>query len=262
MDNGRRTGEHLAALVAAAVALSACQTIPLANSDTSESATVRVAARAAQGGDYETAATLYRRAYDTNPKSVEALVGLGRSYAGLGQNVRAEHALAQAAVRSPRDPKVLLELARVQIAAGRPEAALTHLQQAASRAPRDLEVITAQAIALDALNRHTEAQSIYRHGLALDPTNFALLSNLGLSLGLSGQAEQGIPILRELVRDREASAQTRGNLALLYGVSGREREARALLAPDLGAAEIDENISYYRELKRHLPARTTAAATP
>ena len=46
-----------------------------------------------------------------------------------------------------------------------------------------------------------EAQATYREGLERDPTDFALNSNLGLSLGLSGQTDAGIRILSELVRD-------------------------------------------------------------
>jgi Flp pilus assembly protein TadD len=110
-------------------------------------------------------------------------------------------------------------------------------------------VITARGIALDRLSRHAEAQENYRRGLALDPTNFALLSNLGLSLGLSGKPEEGIVILRELVRDGAATANTRGNLALVYGLAGRERDAAATLQGDMSAAQVQQNLAYYRELR-------------
>ena len=83
-----------------------------------------------------------------------------------------------------------------------------------------MSLITARGIALDRLSRHAEAQATYREGLKRDPTDFALLSNLGLSLGLSGQTDEGIAILRELVRDGSANANTRGNLALVYGLAG------------------------------------------
>ncbi len=92
-----------------------------------------------------------------------------------------------------------------------------------------MQLLTARGIALDRLSRHAEAQATYRKGLQRDPTDFALLSNLGLSLGLSGQTDEGITILRELVRDGSATANTRGNLALVYGLAGREREASAAL---------------------------------
>ena len=110
----------------------------------------------------------------------------------MGQFNRAEQALLEAKNRSPRDTDVLIELARVQLAAGNPQAALANLDIAIKRKPRDISVITARGIALDGLSRHAEAQEAYRFGLSMNPTDFALLSNLGLSLGLSGQTSEGI----------------------------------------------------------------------
>src|SRR5687767_160311 len=62
---------------------------------------VRLAERSADAGDFQTAATFYQQAFDANPRSVEALVGLGRSYTGLGQYARAEQALVEAQNRRP-----------------------------------------------------------------------------------------------------------------------------------------------------------------
>ena len=136
----------------------------------------------------------------------------------------------------------------------RPQAALENLDVALRKRPRDVAIITARGIALDRLSRHAEAQETYRRGLAIDPTNFVLLSNLGLSLGLSGRPGEGITILRELVRDGAATANTRGNLALVYGLAGREREASATLAVDLSPSQIQNNLAYYRELREMLRA--------
>jgi Flp pilus assembly protein TadD len=213
---------------------------------------VRLAERSADAGDFQTAATFYQQAFDANPRSVEALVGLGRSYTGLGQYARAEQALVEAQNRRPGDPEVLLELARTQLASGQAEAALGNLDVALRKRPRDVQIITARGIALDRLSRHAEAQETYRRGLAIDPTNFVLMSNLGLSLGLSGQTGEGITILRELVRDGAATANTRGNLALVYGLAGREREASATLAVDLSPSQIQNNLAYYRSLREML----------
>jgi len=215
---------------------------------------MKLAARAASSGDYETAAVLYRQAFEANPRSTDALVGLGRSYAGMGQYSRGEQALVQATSRKPSDPDVLLELARVQLAGGKPQAALANLDKAVARAPRNLPVVTARGIALDRLSRHKEAQAQYRAGLKVDPTDFALLSNLGLSLGLSGQTGEGIAILSELARDGSANPKTRGNLALVYGLAGKDREAAGVLQRDLSSAQIQQNLAYYHELRTLLRA--------
>lgn len=229
--------------------LAGCAGGTMAPGENAPGSPLRLADRASASGDFETASVLYRQAFDANPNSVDALAGLGRSYAGLGQYERGEQALLEARNRRPNDPRILLELARIQIEAGKPQAALANLDVAIAKAPRDLQIITARGIALDRLSRHSLAQETYRQGLAIDPTNFALLSNLGLSYGLSGLTGEGIAILRELVRDGEATARTRGNLALVYGLAGRDREAAATLEGDLTPAQIRQNLAYYRELR-------------
>jgi Flp pilus assembly protein TadD len=223
-------------------------------SGNSAPSSLRLADSAAAQGDHETAAALYRREFAANPDSIDALVGLGQSYRNLGQTRRGEQALREALSRRGDDPEIMLELARTQLADGRADEALETLQRAQAEAPRDLRIITARGIALDQLGRHAEAQVAYRRGLKIDPTDFALLSNLALSLGLSGTPGAGIEILKELVRDSQATARTRGNLALLYGLAGREREARAALSVDLDGAQIEENIAYYRKLREMLHA--------
>ena len=166
---------------------------------------------------------------------------------------------------------MLLELARTQLSSGKAQAALDNLDVALGKRPRDIQIITARGIALDRLSRHAEAQETYRRGLAIDPTNFVLMSNLGLSLGLSGRSGEAITILRELVRDGAATANTRGNLALVYGLAGRERDASATLAVDLNPSQIQNNLAYYRTLREmlrqgkpigNLDAPTAKSATP
>lgn len=237
------------------LAISGCATVSdQFGQGNSAPSSLRLAESAESQGDHETAATLYRQEFSANPDSIDALLGLGRSYRNLGQTDRGEKALREALSRRGNDPDIMLELGRTQLASGRADAALDTLQRAHAIAPRDLRIITARGIALDHLSRHSEAQIEYQKGLKIDPTDFALLSNLALSRGLSGAPAAGIQILRELVRDSEATARTRGNLALLYGISGREREARATLSVDLDDGEIEENIAYYRKLREMLEA--------
>jgi Flp pilus assembly protein TadD len=242
------TTSRLIAATAVAALLAGCSATGGPNFGRSGSSS-SIAEKAADAGDYSTAAALYQAALVSNPQSVDPLIGLGRSYTGLGQYERAEQALQEANTRRPRDPDILLELARTQLAGGKPQAALANIEVASNRAPRNLQVTTAHGIALDRLSRHPEAQAIYRDGLKRSPTDFALLSNLGLSLGLSGQTDEGIRILSELVRDPKAGSKTRGNLALVYGLAGKESEAAATLRPDLPPQQVQNNVAYYREMR-------------
>ena len=128
---GRKLARHgrLAAGLVTVSILGACSGDFTASSGGSPA---RLADRAARAGDYNTAAALYQQAYDENPSSVDALIGLGRSYSGLGQYARAEQALAEAQRRRPNDPEVLLELARIQLGAGQAQAALASIEQGAA----------------------------------------------------------------------------------------------------------------------------------
>ena len=54
------------------------------------------------------------------------------------------------------------------------------------------------------------------------------------------------------MRDGAATANTRGNLALVYGLAGRERDASATLAVDLNPSQIQNNLAYYRTLREML----------
>jgi Flp pilus assembly protein TadD len=251
MSGNHARVRRLPVSLAAILILGACNGMP-GKVGGGGSTSLSLADRAVNAGDYETAVSLYQQAYDANPRSTAALLGLGRGYAGLGQYSRSEKALEEAERRSPHDPDIQLEIARARLAAGNATAALAHLDKVGGKSQRDIEFITARGIALDRLSRHKEAQETYRQGLKIAPTDFALLSNLGLSLGLSGQTAEGIQILSELSRDKQANARTRGNLALVYGLAGREAEAKATLSRDLPSSQVQSNLAYYRELRGFL----------
>ena len=70
---------RLITLLAAGSLLGACSDGMTASG---KGSSVRLADRSADAGDFQTAAAFYQQAFDANPRSVEALVGLGRSYTG------------------------------------------------------------------------------------------------------------------------------------------------------------------------------------
>jgi len=240
----------LAALLAASV--SGCAAIAPSGrpSGSAESTTVRLAEATAKIGDHQEAARLFEKALAAEPDSVPALLGLGTSYAALGQQGRAESALLRAHELEAGNVEVLTALARVQLNKGDPAKAVEYYDLALRRRPTDLSALTGKGVALDAQSRHLEAQRVYETGMKSYPTNYVLRSNYALSIVLVGEVDRGLSILRELVRDPVAAPHVRGNLALAYGLAGRETDARATLALDLSAAEIEENITVYAALRR------------
>ena len=73
-----------------------------------------------------------------------------------------------------------------------------------------------------------------------------------MSLALAGQPAEGVRILREVAGLPGASPRVRQNLALAYGLLGRDDDARAILQIDLPPNEVDDNLRYYRTLRQRL----------
>lgn len=214
-------------------------------STTPASETEQVAAAAHSIGDYAEAARLYERAAERDPKSVAALIGLGRAYTALGQYSRAENALIRARALNGRNPEVLNELGNLELQQMHPKIAITHFEAALKIDRHNLVALTGKAVSLDYLSRHTEAQDVYRTALKTYPTNFALLSNYALSQVLSGDIGAGIKLMEELLRDPTHGDTVRANMAIAYALDGRTRDARAMLTGTMSGAEIDSALRHY-----------------
>ncbi|MBI1220159.1 MAG: tetratricopeptide repeat protein [Rhodobacteraceae bacterium] len=233
--------------------LGACagQNLPgIGRGDTTGS-TLQIAQATEKSGDYAGAAKLYERVLSADPNNTAALLGAGESYAALGQTLRAESALMRGLQLQPNNILMLNQLGRIKFVEHDGPSAVAYFDKALSVDQRNVSALTGKAVALDYQSQHTAAQRVYQQALRLYPTNFILLSNYALSLASSGQQEKGIAILQDLIRDPNAAPHVRGNLALVYGLAGRDEDARATLKTDMSAAKIEENIGVYRAL-RHL----------
>ncbi|WP_010141185.1 tetratricopeptide repeat protein [Oceanicola sp. S124] len=211
---------------------------------------LRLAQATAASGEHAKAVKLFEKVLAAEPDNVEALAGAGDSYARIGQNSRAEAILLRAHDLAPRDAGVLSILGRVRLAMNRPAEALADYDSALKLQRANVSALTGKGVALDTLSRHAEAQEVYTYALKLYPSNFILRSNYALSLALTETQGQAIAILQELVRDPVAAPHVRGNLALVYGLAGRDNDARATLALDLSPSEIEQNIQVYQALRR------------
>lgn len=214
--------------------------------------TEQVAEAAWSVGEYEEAARLFERAAERDPKSVNALIGLGKSYSELGQFSRASNALLSAAALRPRNAEIQGEMGRLALYQGDAEAALTNYQSALKIDGRNLRALTGFAVSLDYLSRHDEAQVIYKRALAAYPTNFPLMSNNALSMVIAGDRSAGIKILEELVMDYQNGEAARANLAIAYVLDGRKKDAEAILAGIFSKDEISVEIRKYMEIRKKM----------
>ncbi|WP_417261549.1 tetratricopeptide repeat protein [Celeribacter sp.] len=245
--------KHLFASLFVALSLSACTLgteTATQGASGGGSETLRLAQATSEAGDNETAARLFEKVLVVDPVSVPALLGAGNSYARMGQNSRAEAVLLRGHELAPGNAEVLTTLARVYLAMQQSERAVDTYDKALRVDRTNVAALTGKGVALDTLSRHKQAQGVYEDGLQLYPTNFILRSNYALSLAISGDIVRGTAILQELVKDPAAAPYVRGNLALVYGLDGRENDARATLKLDLTPQEIEENLATYRALRR------------
>ena len=207
--------------------------------------TEQVAEAAWSIGDYEEAARLYELAAARDGRSVEALIGLGKSYAALGQYSRAGNALARARDLDRRNPEVYNQLGNLALQEMHPKEAIVHFSDALRLDRRNLKAFTGKGVSLDYLSRHAEAHEVYQEGLRFYPTNFPLLSNYALSQVLGRQIGEGTRLMEELLRDPVNGDTVRANLAIAYALDGRVRDARAMLTGLMSDAEIDVSLRHY-----------------
>lgn len=218
--------------------------------DTSTASSLQIAMASERSGDYAHAAHIFENVLAQDPKNKMALLGAGESYAALGQTILAENALKRGLELDPTNLAMLNEMGRIKFVAHDPAGAIIYFDKALNINSKNVSALTGKALAYDYQSQYGQAQQIYGRALQIYPTNFILLSNYALSLAASGQQEKGIAILQELVRDPRAAAHVRGNLALAYGLAGRDEDARATLNTDLSASKINHNIRIYHAMRQ------------
>ncbi len=211
----------------------------------------------AKEGKYDAAIPLYRRAHALHPHDAGPLLGLGTSLAAMGANSEAIEALKAAHDRDDDNPEIAVKLADVYLAINRPELALPLYSQVLTENPRDVSALNGKALALDATGDHQSARNAYEAGLAADPDNLKIESNLGLSMALNGKANESIQMLEDAATDPRAGPNERQNLALAYALAGHDDKASKVASIDFDPVTVDSNLAYYDEIKAMNPDTRT-----
>jgi Flp pilus assembly protein TadD len=199
-------------------------------------------------GDATAASAFYEEALKRNPQDAQARAKLGDSKLALGQAQAAVAQYRQAVESSPSSREVLVGYGRTALKANDPDAAIDAFQRAVLVEPTPQNYASLGA-AYDLKGDHKNAQTAYRQGLRLAPQNLNLRNNMGLSLALGGDIEAGVNVLQSVVIEPNATAQHRSNLALVYGLAGRENPAKRLLERDLTPAQVSRNLEIYRKMR-------------
>ena len=151
--------------------------------------------------------------------------------------------LAVEADMQNRDYRALL--ARIYMSQGRfasAERTLTDVMELGQVDPRTVVSLALVRIAQGDLN---SAVSLVESNRSIVPA-----SDYGLTLALAGDSKRAVDILTEAIRNDNASARTRQNLALAYALDGRWREARMMAVQDMSQDQVNERIAEWAQYAR------------
>jgi tetratricopeptide (TPR) repeat protein len=122
------------------------------------------------------------RAQALGPDRPEGQLALGDYYRNVAADSRQALAAYEAGLKlAPNDVDLLVSAAVGEQRLGHWDSALLHLARAAALDPRSPNTARHTALALLYLHRYTEAQAVLEHGLALAPTNLAIIEYRALA---------------------------------------------------------------------------------
>lgn len=187
----------------------------LAFAPTSASAAPKQAPKQAQASHYAKAQTALSKgdaqqavvhaeaAVAADPLNADARALLGAAYLGSGRFMSAAMAFEDALDLGQDDARTVLSYSLAKIAIGDARVAVQTLEEA----------------------RGTLNAADY-----------------GLALALAGQADRGVQVLIQAMRNEDPTPKLRQNLAYAYALSGNWRAARVMAAEDVPAGQVDLRI--------------------
>lgn len=217
-----------------------------------EAGDLRIAASALQSGDLNVARSLYGDLVRSHPEVPAVWLGLGDTHFLAGEYEAARSAYERAEKIDPTQLDPRLALARVAVRMRNLDEARERFKAILAQHPQQPIALAGLGVVYDLTGQPALAQATYRKGLAVHPGDEALRTDLGLSLALSGKAREAINVLLGNSGVTGGLPQTRDNLALAYGLLGREDAAESILTSYQSRGQVQDNLEFYRYLRGRL----------
>ncbi|MBX9722264.1 MAG: tetratricopeptide repeat protein [Candidatus Obscuribacterales bacterium] len=203
----------------------------------------------AQKGELNESLSLYQKALELVPGTVEAQAGQGVVLFRLGKTEASLAVLKEAVHSKPDNANLRLALGGVLQAAERYEEGLAELQEAMKLAPNNFEVKTRLAAAYLDCEKSSKSVELYRQLIERSPTNAELRMGLGLAL-IKGNDINGAYIQFKKASELDKnSASAHAALSMVEEMRGRlsqaESEARI-------AQEKDPESQFFKESAERL----------
>lgn len=212
-------------------------------------ASLNLARAALDGGSPDLAVSLSGAALAQHPDDVTALQLQAEGLTAQGRSEEARAVFARLLLLDPASVPAELGLGRILLASDA-AGAEAHLLGALAHEPRNAAALNDLGIARDLQGRHSDAQVAYRHALGVAPQMQAAVVNLALSLAMTGQAQDGLILLRPIANAEGASPRVHQNLAVVATLAGDRETANAALCCDLSAEDRARAVQAFSDLRQ------------
>jgi Flp pilus assembly protein TadD len=192
--------------------------------------------------------TFWAGEYAAFPDDLEAALKFSEVLRKAGRVDRALDVAKGALDRAPGNADLLRAYGLSLLSSGHSADAIRPLATLAQLDPADWRARSALGVALDEQGRYEEARRAYKEALAIKADEPSVLTNMGVSYLLGGDAVTAEKLLRQASALPSAPAEARQNLALAVGLQGRFEEAEQLQKVDLPPALVANNMAYLRGL--------------
>ncbi len=208
------------------------------------------AARAAVGRqDILTQMAFWAQEYESHPQDLESAQKFIDALRLGGRSERASAIALEALEKFPTDTILMRSYGLTLMVSGKPQEALRPLAMAASADAADWRIRSVLGAALDQLNRPVQARQAYQEALALKADDPGVLTNLGVSYLMTGDAADAEAQLQKAAALPGATSETRVNLAVAVALQGRFEEAERIQRVDLPPEMVSANMAYLRALQ-------------
>ena len=162
-----------------------------------------------------------------------------------GEGNKAVAKAERAVQASPRDAAARAALGSAYLAAGRFASAAQSFDDALNLGDETAATVLGLALAETARGNNAAAVELLHDWRDAIPAG-----DLGLAYALAGETARGVQVLTGAIRDGDASAKTRQNLAYAYALDGHWREARVMVAQDVAADQVDGRMREWLSMNR------------
>lgn len=217
---------------------------------------------------FDEAVTRLKQSLELDAKQLRVVRLLGLTYQLAGRLVDAEAAFQRATALAPKDAESWYFLGRVYYVRNFFDRSLEALQRSAMLAPKDARIRECLALTWEAIGNADAAEKEYRLAQGLSPTPPTLELNHGALLLKLQRVEESERLLRKAAVTMPKSWQAHFELARLFYLTGRMKEALRELEVAGGCEATEEDVrrtqamlaNVYTRLGRHEEAQRAAAA--